>query len=359
MLLLLCVVCVAVLPHFVAPHPQCLNFQPPFESSNLLQCEEYQDFGCCIRDSQLERRVDRLLQLRLSTEQQEACDPFMRNVSCLKCSPYAAHIYESEGGSDPRVFPLLCRSYCEEAFQVCNPLMMRYFGLKAGDYGISNRPKTHQELVENSKTFCSANLPSNDTAYCYPNILSGPQLPDLSTQSEEGELNCLCTFPVATGLRNPIAAVHAGDRSGRLFIAEQLGVVWVLMPNNTLLSDPFLDISGRVLTYSRVGEERGLLGLAFHPSYKENGRVYIYYSAGPRHTSRISEFQLQEGNPNKINVTSERIILSISQPYSNHNGGQLLFKDGYLLIVLGDGGGAGDRAGHGQDRWGHTGNIYV
>lgn len=354
-----------LLPHIAAPHPQCLDFQPPFESSEVDYCREYRDFGCCLRDRKLSRRVDRLLKLRLEEAQQELCEPYLRNVSCLQCNPYSAHIYEAEGGSEPREFPLLCRSYCEEAFQVCNPLLMRYFRLRADEYGIRNFPKSDEELVNNSKIFCAHHVPQEDTAYCYPNVLAGPQIPttgDGSQPQEEGELGCICALPVASGLRNPIAAVHAGDGSGRLFIAEQRGTIRVLLPNNTLLPDPFLDISGSILTSSRAGDERGLLGLAFHPNYRENGRFFVYYSKAvsrsfrPRsnHVGQVSEFRVQEDNPNSALAGSERVILTVPQPYGNHNGGQLLFKDGYLLVFLGDGGSAGDPAGHGQDRYANS-----
>ena len=364
MFLILLVCFLALLPHFAAPHPQCLDFQPPFESNEIDYCTEYRDFGCCIRDKRFARRVGRLLDLKLPEDRQRLCEPYMRNVSCLECSPYAAHIYETEDGNAPRAFPLLCRSYCEEAFQVCNPLMMRYFRQKASYYNITNWPKSHDELVYNSKIFCAANLPEEDSIYCYPHVLAGPRIPGTdnttanTTEGKEGELGCICALPVATGLRNPIAAVHAADGSGRLFIAEQLGVIQVLLANNTLLPDPFLDISDQVAVSSHVGDERGLLGLVFHPDYRVNGRFFVYYSRQvpssfrPRsnHVSRISEFLVQDGNPNKANVSSERVVLTIPQPYSNHNGGQLLFKDGYLMIFLGDGGSAGDPLRNGLDK---------
>ena len=168
-------------------------------------------------------------------------------------------------------------------------------------------------------------------------------------------MGCVCGLPVATGLRNPIAAVHSGDGSGRLFVVEQIGQIHVLDANNTLLSEPFLDISDRVLISAKKGDERGLLGLAFHPEFEQNGRFFVYYftSVNSNDESRISEFHLQDRIPNIADASSERIILSISQPLATHNGGQLLFKDGYLLVFLGDGGGTGDRfgtIGNGQDR---------
>ena len=186
----------------------------------------------------------------------------------------------------------------------------------------------------------------------YCDLGDGPQSSGFSTDQCEGDLSCVCGLPVATGLRNPIAAVHAGDGSGRLFIVEQIGEIRILLANNTLLLDPFLNISCQVVT----SEEQGLLGLAFHPDFEENGRFFVYYSTSviSSNKSRISEFYLQDHNPNLANTSSERIILTISKPHTNNNGGQLLFKDGYLLVFLGDGGGTGDRfgsIGNGQNRF--------
>lgn len=354
MLVLLVLSCVA---HFAASHPQCLDFQPPFSGANLSFCSQYNDFGCCAKDRPMQRRVEALIG-RLPEERQSICEPFLRDISCLECSPWAAHIFETEGGNESRVFPQLCRSYCEEVYQKCVPMIMRYFRLKKTDFGVLNYPRTQERLLEDMRRFCNAVIPE-DSPYCYPRVqIDGPQIE--GGMQPTGELSCICGLPVATGLRNPLVATHSGDRTGRLFIAEQLGVIRILTANNTLLEEPFLDISSQVRTSSSVGDERGLLGFAFHPDYRSNGRFYVYYSASvPRrtssrnHVSRVSEFRVREDDPNRANATSQRVILNIPQPRGNHNGGMLLFKDGYLLIFLGDGGGAGDRfgsIGNGQDR---------
>jgi len=347
---------VTVLP-FSSPHPQCLDFQPPFENDRVTYCDEYENFGCCSQgmDRLVQENVDFFRDfMRLPAERPyEECEPYLRNVSCLTCSPYAAHIFDTEnGGAVVRSFPTLCRSYCEEAFLKCHPILMSMFRLQIQDYGYVERPST-EELLNYSKSFCAEQIPE-ESPYCYPRVLGGPQLPGFSTQPE-GDLGCVCGLPVATGLRNPIAAVHSGDGSGRLFIVEQIGQIHVLDANNTLLSEPFLDISDRVLISAKKGDERGLLGLAFHPEFEQNGRFFVYYftSVNSNDESRISEFHLQDRIPNIADASSERIILSISQPLATHNGGQLLFKDGYLLVFLGDGGGTGDRfgtIGNGQDR---------
>jgi len=139
----------------------------------------------------------------------------------------------------------------------------------------------------------------------------------------------------AEGLKKPVAIVHAGDN--RLFIVEQEGTITVLDSAGNADSVKFLDITDRVVD----GGERGLLGLAFHPDYKTNGWFYVNYT-GENDSTHISGFCVSD-NPDKADSTSEFQLLTLAQPYENHNGGVLSFgPDGYLYIGLGDGGSSGD-----------------
>ncbi len=148
--------------------------------------------------------------------------------------------------------------------------------------------------------------------------------------------------PVADGLRQPVSITHAGD--ARLFVVQQGGQVRIVK-DGTLLKDPFLDVSDRLTT----GGERGLLGLAFPPDYAASGRFYVYYT-GENGQSVLSRFRVTPGNPDRADETSEEVLLTQAQPYSNHNGGQLAFgPDGYLYLGLGDGGSGGDPSGNGQN----------
>lgn len=143
-------------------------------------------------------------------------------------------------------------------------------------------------------------------------------------------------------------SVMATDGS-RLFVCEQEGRVWVIQ-NGKLWGTPFLDLQKMVVKRSGY-EERGLLGLAFHPQFKENGKFYVYYSApsdtrGSDHRSIVEEFKISAINPNLADLKSGRVLLTFEQPESNHNGGDIKFgHDGYLYISTGDGGGGGDRHG--------------
>jgi uncharacterized protein (TIGR03437 family) len=142
--------------------------------------------------------------------------------------------------------------------------------------------------------------------------------------------------PVAAGLTQPTNITQAGDGSGRLFINRQGGRIMIYQ-NGQVLPTPFLDIRARVGCCG----ERGLLGLAFHPDYENNGRFFVNYTNNENDTV-ISEFRVS-GNPNLALPDSEIILMTIGQPFRNHNGGQLAFgPDGFLYIATGDGGAGGD-----------------
>ena len=169
--------------------------------------------------------------------------------------------------------------------------------------------------------------------------------------------------PIATGINSPLTLTTAGDGTGRLFVADQAGRAWIIS-GGVLDPVPFLDVTTRMVALNPAYDERGLLGLAFHPEYASNGRFFVYYSAplrsgapaGYDHTATISEFAVSLADPDLADSTSERIVLQIDKPQSNHNGATLAFgPDGYLYLSMGDGGGANDNdmghsaIGNGQD----------
>ncbi|MAT16930.1 MAG: hypothetical protein CMJ46_16845 [Planctomyces sp.] len=150
--------------------------------------------------------------------------------------------------------------------------------------------------------------------------------------------------------KRPVELTYPEDGTNRLFVVEQQGMIRVFENRDDVAqTQTFLDIR---LATLRAGNEEGLLGLAFHPQYKENGQFFVYYSAatgkdrGGDPTGRksvISRFTVTADDPNKANRESEEKILEIEQPFSNHNGGSIKFgPDGYLYIGLGDGGLAND-----------------
>ena len=149
----------------------------------------------------------------------------------------------------------------------------------------------------------------------------------------------------------------------RLFVIDQAGYIWIIDQNGKKLPTPFLDLTSKIVPLNQVYDERGLLGFAFHPDYLKNGRFFVYYTAPPRpggpvpgrnwnNLSIISEFRVSGWNRNQADINSERKLLQIDDPQSNHNGGTIDFgpNDGYLYIAIGDAGGANDVGpGHVED----------
>jgi hypothetical protein len=146
----------------------------------------------------------------------------------------------------------------------------------------------------------------------------------------------------ASGFESPVNASHAGD--SRLFVVEQRGIIKILNSDGSINATPFLNIDPIVSS----GGERGLLSVAFHPNYAVNGYFYVNYTnnSGDTVVSRFSRSTEDTADPN-----SELILLTIDQPFSNHNGGDMHFgpNDGYLYIATGDGGSGGDPLNKAQD----------
>jgi glucose/arabinose dehydrogenase len=153
---------------------------------------------------------------------------------------------------------------------------------------------------------------------------------------------------VADNLAAPLTLAEAPDNSKRLFIVDQVGKIWIIYPDSSKAPSIFIDIASKMVSLQTGYDERGLLGLAFHPNYKSNGRFYLFYTAPPRtggwdNLTRISEFKVSSADPDQADINSEKIILEADHPQSNHNGGTIAFgADGFLYISIGDGGGADD-----------------
>ncbi len=159
---------------------------------------------------------------------------------------------------------------------------------------------------------------------------------------------------VASGFNRPLYVTGAGDGSGRLFVVEQLGRIWIVQDGQRLQT-PFLDISAKVTTR---GNEQGLLGLAFHPNYAENGYFYVNYSDLPTGDTIVARYNVSADDPNLADQQSEYILLTQEQPYQNHNGGHMVFgPDDYLYIGLGDGGSQGDPQDNAQNLGSLLGKI--
>uniref|UniRef100_A0A8C6KFJ4 Si:ch211-136a13.1 n=1 Tax=Nothobranchius furzeri TaxID=105023 RepID=A0A8C6KFJ4_NOTFU len=327
-------------------HPQCLDYKPPFEPQHpLVFCKEYTKFGCCDlqKDEEISSRfysiMDNFDQSGFST-----CGKYIRSILCQECSPYAAHLYDAEDANTPmRVLPGLCRDYCSDYWRQCRYTLSLLLEDQKSSQQFANLTVT---IEDDHKRFCDF-LELKDKQYCYPNVLTNAELNANLGLVREDPKGCLelCLQEVANGLRNPVAMIHADDGSHRFFVAEQLGYVWVYLANGSRIDRPFLNLTQAVLTSPWTGDERGFLCIALHPRFATVRKAYVYYSVSVKMEERIrvSEFMLSAHDDNQLDHSSERTILEVVEPASNHNGGQLLFgHDGYLYIFIGDGGRAGD-----------------
>ena len=156
----------------------------------------------------------------------------------------------------------------------------------------------------------------------------------------------LSSVLIGDGYKKPVFITSYPNNSKLLYVVEQAGLIKIINDGKKL-SRPFFDINKRVVNPNRPGDERGLLGFAFHPNHTNNGKFYINYMDNDGYTI-VSEFSTN--SELRANHKSERTILKLKQPYGNHNGGDIQFgPDGYLYISIGDGGKAGDPLNAGQD----------
>lgn len=188
-----------------------------------------------------------------------------------------------------------------------------------------------------------------------PAVLGQDETPDVEppvTQRDTApDANAVQFVTVSSGFNRPIFVTNAGDGTNRLFVMEQGGQVWILR-DDIVQTPAFLDVSDLLHADVHSGRytERGLLGLAFHPNFAENGYFYINYNDLSGATV-VARYAISAENPDVADPASAHIIFTLAQPYPNHNGGHMAFGlDGYLYISVGDGGSANDPQGNGQNR---------
>ena len=363
-------------PSAVNSHPQCLDFRAPFQvSAGLSFCSQnYSSYGCCTpkRDQQIAERAQEFMQ-RFSLSTRPKCASMVKTILCLECHKYAAHIFAAEGEENfdsATAAPGLCPGFCKAFYRDCNDVASEFPLVAKWKLRSSSPNATTISYPLSEKEFCDG-LQLEDADYCYPNVETVDQNILARKYNYDSNEGCMCVEEIARGFRNPLAAVHAGDGSGRLFIAEQTGVIRVITASGKLLRQPFLDISDRVLTSGSFGDERGFLSIAFHPAFSKNRRFFVYYSTRLRrqkgrkknskapflafdHRTVLSEFRASMYASNRGLRRSEQVILQVNQPWDNHNGGMIFFgTDGLLYLTLGDGGRAGDpfgKIGNGLNR---------
>ncbi|MEJ8804070.1 PQQ-dependent sugar dehydrogenase [Pontibacter sp. H249] len=172
---------------------------------------------------------------------------------------------------------------------------------------------------------------------------------DATASQEAQPVDSVSLQMIAADLVSPVFLTQPPNDE-RLFVVDQVGVIRVVK-DGQLQPEPFLDLQSKIIKLKSKHEERGLLGLAFHPEFKSNGRLFVYYSAPLRpdapsgfdHTSVVAEYMATGNNREKADPNSEKVLINVNQPQDNHNAGTLMFgPDGYLYISLGDGGNKND-----------------
>jgi len=154
--------------------------------------------------------------------------------------------------------------------------------------------------------------------------------------------------PLAGGFVLPVHVTHAGDGSGRIFVVEQGGRIRIL-DNGVVLPTSFLDLASVNPPRLVAGGEQGLLSVAFPPGFASKRYFYVNYTRSPDAATVVARYRVSAGDANAADPGSEEVILTVPQPFANHNGGQLAFgPDGYLYIGMGDGGSGGDPLNNGQ-----------
>src|SRR5688572_9126961 len=226
------------------------------------------------------------------------------------------------------------------ACQAASAASPRTDGGPAGERAAAKSAVQAKPAAQSSKPAARAGQAAQQAApVANPNTQAGP------ARQAGASVPRIALQALPFGFRQPLFLTHAGDGSGRAFVVVKAGTIRIVK-GDQVLPTPFLDISSRIRS---SGNEQGLLGLAFHPRYVENGRFFVGYTdTAGRNT--VERYQVS-ADPDRADPTSGVTLLSIDDPASNHNGGMVAFgPDGKLWVGTGDGGAAGDRYQNGQNR---------
>lgn len=317
---------------------KCMDIMPPFVPSKpLLFCEDYSKYGCCSTTD--DRRLRQLFNdIRLQNRRNDVrrasstCLRHVKSFLCARCSPFSAEIFQGtliHSGYDQKLglFPGLCDGLCKKFVSSCSGILLDYFAV-VGTNGKLMEDALYSRSLKNSSAieqFCNlVEIPSHKRQYCYPTIDSRQGESSKFTKDKVNTANCVCLKPLGKSYRNPIVITNANDLSGRLFIVEQIGTVNIIHPDGSSPNKYFLNIQSKV--YLKNGHSQlGLLGLTFHPKFKENHKLYVFYTLKKNEAddmfSRVEEYRVDDADPNTVDASSGRVILEISKDTTNNAGG--------------------------------------
>lgn len=338
----------------IGAHPNCVqpvggSYFPPKPDPPLRFCDEYAqdiDGACCTVETEMTFAGNVVPTV---VDEGSACYPFVKQMFCTYCAPYAGHFYESEGNADSRQYSYMCTPYCERLWDACADVPLdadgpsksgqtnRFPGLDAG-MGVV----TLSSMYESKEAFCTKYTTDNPVS-CYSDdpkdkevSFDGPGVP-YKVYRAFPDLNLL-TVPNAAG--HPLHITHMigfNDGVDKIAVAFQHGVV--ISFENTLSVTAYtvmLDIQSEVFYDGGGGSEYGCHGIAFHPKFDENGWMYVKYSH-QEFQNQLDRYTISKGT-GTADMSSKLIILSYETFGIMHHGGQPVFaNDGTLFYPTGDG----------------------
>ncbi|XP_078799840.1 hedgehog-interacting protein-like [Oryzias latipes] len=298
----------------------------------------YSRVSCCPTRRAAYQILHRMDARIFSTNNTE-CAHLLDEIKCARCSPNAQVLFHSldidrQPHREPDL-PRLCLDFCRKFYYTCRGHIPELFQADVDEFC--------QYYGRRGAGLCFPDFQRRQLLGQDSNYLEDEKIDGLNRRHKH---NCYCAQEVLSGLKQPVAVVHCGDGSQRLFVLEREGIVRILTHNLELIKEPFLDIHKLVQNGLKGGDERGLLSLAFHPNYKKNGKLYVSYTTnqerwaiGPHdHILRVVEYTVSRKNPNQVDTRTVRVLMEVAELHRKHLGGQLLFSpNGLLHIILGDG----------------------
>lgn len=329
--------------HFDA-HPICIDSTAPMANQDQFStCSAWNGLKTCVSPSE---EADKVKMPQFQSEPPQACRNLLQSTSCAVVDGWSGHLFRAEGPTNVLDYPKLCPDFCSQLYSQCSTVIMSQSPFVGGE----NTFKTMAQVYGSSAAFCREFASSE---YCFKGVPFTVPPPQPFTPGFS-----LCIEKVAQGGEDKVSFQPVPGHPNLLLGGDLSGIARIYSVNNNQTGTQFQVKSILINLVDRInyGGEQGLLGMAMHKQFFTNGRFYVSFSCKLRGypeceegDSIVEEFRvLNPSNPNALqaNLNTRRRIFRITQPYPNHNGGQLLFSpdpnDPHLYFMLGDGGSGGD-----------------
>lgn len=327
-------------------HPICLDSTFPVNhTGTFTKCTKWNNLNTCVDPADESTAI---VEPTYSPDDPPSaeCASMMTDISCAVVDQFSGHLFRAEGAA-ALDRPILCPNYCTALYNACNTTLMADSPFVNKSTVLTTMNATYSTVDDFCNTFA-------DFEYCFDGTpyTIGPPTPFIANFS-------ICVERVIMGGVPKVSFQPVPDYPDLLMVGDLEGVVKIYAVNNTNTGDAFEEISTLldIRSFVKFEGERGLLGVAMHKNFSQNGRFYVSFSClGPSAgidcelgDSIIDEYRVDEpSNPKKLqaNTTTRRRIFRLLQPFANHNGGQVLFSpdpaEPHLFFMLGDGGSGGD-----------------